>query len=411
MRIDEGILETDEGVQALDALLLNNPEFEKLETLLDQFNIFEAIGAVWRELRHSDFLAYLVDPKQNHGMGDAFLKRLLQGIAIKPDSKRMPVRVVDLDVWDLNQVTVLREWQNIDILVVDEEHQFAVIVENKIASVEHSGQLHRYRQSVKNQYPEYRLISLYLTPDGRSPSDDAYIPISYGLVCETVEAYANRRASLLGAEIRALMIHYAQMLRRHIMPDSELADLCRQIYWKHRKALDLIYEHRPDRQYLIREILKDLITQLPLAESKLKLDYCGKSEVRFCPGEWDEFELLKTGTGGNTKRILLWVFLNQPDQLILQLSIYPGPENIRDSLKDMVRKRRDIFTFGREGATRWTQILRLPIINKKDYGNLDDDALETRIKKEWETFVKDKLPPITSAVNDHLENVGCGRER
>jgi hypothetical protein len=47
---------------ALEALVVDNPDLERLETLLGQFNIFEALDAVRQERRHSDFLAYLLDP-------------------------------------------------------------------------------------------------------------------------------------------------------------------------------------------------------------------------------------------------------------------------------------------------------------------------------------------------------------
>ena len=40
--------------------LLFSDGLEKLEGMLSGFNIFEAIGAVNRELRHSDFLAFLL---------------------------------------------------------------------------------------------------------------------------------------------------------------------------------------------------------------------------------------------------------------------------------------------------------------------------------------------------------------
>jgi len=32
------------------------------------------------EVRHSDYLAFLLDPTKNHGLGDLFLKRLVQNI-------------------------------------------------------------------------------------------------------------------------------------------------------------------------------------------------------------------------------------------------------------------------------------------------------------------------------------------
>jgi hypothetical protein len=67
-----------QDLEAPEALVVDNPELERLEALLDEFNIFEAIGAVRVELRHSDFLAFLLNPTQNHGLGDAFVKRLLE---------------------------------------------------------------------------------------------------------------------------------------------------------------------------------------------------------------------------------------------------------------------------------------------------------------------------------------------
>jgi hypothetical protein len=38
--------------KSLEALVVDNPDLERLEQLLGQFNVFEAIGAVRHELRH-----------------------------------------------------------------------------------------------------------------------------------------------------------------------------------------------------------------------------------------------------------------------------------------------------------------------------------------------------------------------
>src|SRR5688572_14064226 len=67
-----------EDRQLLEAFVVENADLETLEGLIAQFNIFEAVGAVRQELRHSDFLAFLLDPRQNHRLGDAFVRRLLQ---------------------------------------------------------------------------------------------------------------------------------------------------------------------------------------------------------------------------------------------------------------------------------------------------------------------------------------------
>src|SRR5688500_11625090 len=97
--------------EELSALVMDQ-DIEELEARLDPFNIFEAIGAVRQELRHSDFLAFLLNPRQNHGLGDTFAKRLLQRFLVHEANSILPISAVDLDLWDLDQILVLREWQN-----------------------------------------------------------------------------------------------------------------------------------------------------------------------------------------------------------------------------------------------------------------------------------------------------------
>ena len=67
---------TVDDLEFLTKFVVNNPDLERLEARLAEFNIFEVLGAVRQELRHSDFLGYLLDPAGNHNLGDAFLKKL-----------------------------------------------------------------------------------------------------------------------------------------------------------------------------------------------------------------------------------------------------------------------------------------------------------------------------------------------
>jgi hypothetical protein len=230
--------------KALEAFVVENEDLERLEAVLGQFNIFEAIGVVRQEVRHSDFLAYLIDPRGNHGLRDAFIKRLLQK-ALTSNDAALPISPIDLDLWDLSLARVLREEHRIDILLLDETHELAVVIENKIGGQEHGGQLRRYREAVLKEHPDWNIVCLYLTLEGEEPSDENYLPIDYGLTYRLVEDLAESRASVLGADVRTLMLHYAQMLRRHIVSESETAELCRRIYRKHQRALDLIYESGP----------------------------------------------------------------------------------------------------------------------------------------------------------------------
>src|SRR3712207_2829548 len=113
--------------KALEAFVVGNQNLERLEALLERFNIFEAIGVVRQELRHSDFLAFLLDPQGNHGLRDIFLKRLLQQVLATVQDDEVPLTPIELELWNLDRIEVRREWQHIDILLLDEDHELAVI--------------------------------------------------------------------------------------------------------------------------------------------------------------------------------------------------------------------------------------------------------------------------------------------
>src|SRR5713226_3703088 len=103
--------QTQRDQKILEALVMDS-DLERLEALSAQFNIFEAIGVDRQELRHSNFLSFLLDPHQNHGMGDILIKRLLQRALSSAQDISLPVTPIDLDVWDLTEMEVRREWEN-----------------------------------------------------------------------------------------------------------------------------------------------------------------------------------------------------------------------------------------------------------------------------------------------------------
>jgi hypothetical protein len=377
----------------LEALIVDNPDLERLESLLDQFNIFEALGAVRVELRHSEFLAFLLNPNQSHGLGEVFVKRLLQkALASAPDQSQ--ITPIDLDLYDLDSMLVLREWQNIDILLLDEENRFITIIENKVGSGEHSDQLRRYRRIARQHYPNLRQVCLFLTPDGDEPSDENYIPIDYLMVAELVEQLVETRASTLGPDVRTLMTHYSQMLRRHIVSESEIAELCRKIYRKHQRALDLIYEYRPDLQEALRDLLENLVQEQP----DLDMDHCTKSFVRFVPREWD-VPLLMEGEGWtNTNRMLLIEFQNFADRLKLTLAIGPGPEKTRRKLYEMANQNAPLKPT-RAFGSKWNRIYNRNWLSPRDYEDADIEEMISEIRKKWDQFLERDLPQIRKVVN------------
>ena len=380
---------------ALEALIVDNSELERLEALLGQFNLFEAIGAVRQELRHSDFLAFLLDPAQNHRLGDEFLRRFLLKARQSTKLWSPSISAVNLAVWDLDETLVLREWRNIDILLVNDQHRLVVVIENKIDSGEHSRQLDRYWAIATQQYPGWHVVGLYLTPAGAISSAETYASLDYVAVAELAERLAETRQSTLGADVRTVLTHYAQLLRRHVVSESEIADLCREIYRKHRRALDMIYEYRPDQQ----AVIYDLLVALVRSTSGLDLDQYSKSNIRFAPNNWDAPEL-KEGSGWTaSKRILLFQFNNATDSLKLHLYIGPGPAETRSMLLEMAKGAGAPFysQYSKLGA-KWHTIYVRSFLTRTAYEDGDDETRKAEILKQWAVFLEKDLPAIDTVL-------------
>lgn len=392
--------ETD--YQALEELLIGDPDFEKLETAIAEFNIFEALGAVRPELRHSDFLAFLLNPEESHGLGDAFLTRMLQRAVQGAPPSALPVSPVQLDLWDLGGATVLREWQNIDLLIADPEHEFVVVVENKIGSTEHSRQLERYFATVERHYPGWSILALYLTPEGDPPTGDTrYVACSYDVVHATCEEMLERRGSIMGADVQVLLRHYSQMLRRHILSDTPIAELCREIYRKHRRALDLIFEHRPDRQDVLRHFLLELVAE---QEPALVLDHSTKAYIRFAAAEWDDPRLQQGRGWTESGRMLLYELENYDDYVRVKLVIGPGPDDIREVLYRMA-EREKVFSLRGKLTGKWKTIYSKTLVPRRTGAELDLDDFRAKLKEEWERFLAYDFVAINQTITSEVRSL------
>ncbi len=88
----------------LEDFIHDNSQLEKLESLVDEFNIFTSLKIVDTEIRHSNFLAWLLDPSETHGVGSYFLKSFLKRVAYKAATFDLSCPTVfEVDSWDLDQ--------------------------------------------------------------------------------------------------------------------------------------------------------------------------------------------------------------------------------------------------------------------------------------------------------------------
>jgi len=384
--------EATTDIEALERLVVDNEDLERLEELTAEFNLFEAIGAVRQELRHSDTLRFLLDPSSPHGFGDAFLARFLKGaLAGNRESGLGPV---EIDVADLSDTEVQREWRRIDILLRNRSANFVVAIENKVDTGEHSDQLRRYREILEKEFPTARRVYLFLTPEGTRPSDDAWLTISYDFVAETVGAVAAAYASRSGPDVLTLVNHYLTLLRRYIVSDSDIAQLCRQIYKKHRQALDLIFEHRPDSHSRQAEMVKGLIADA--ADAGIVPDRMGKSNVNFALAEWDARQWQQEGIGWTkSNRVLLFEFQITDKASFMILYVGPAHPATRQAFFTAFCEPKPKLPGGASKITKaYTRVYR-----KKWFDIEATEELLARLEKKWRAFLKNDVPDVRKIVD------------
>ena len=229
----------------LDAFLVANPDFETLSARLSSFNIFNVLKIAEWEIRHSNVLAWLLDPQETHGLGDRFLRRFLSRLLLDRDDFHVPFSAVDLELMPLENIEVLREERGIDVVVLCRGAvRWSLLIENKIRAGEAEGQLGRYRREVEELNPAAPVLPVYLTVDGDEPSADGklagFVPVSYGQVIDISGPIIEQNRSRIPPAAALLLDDWLTVLGRLTMKDQALIDLCRQIYRRHRDALELI---------------------------------------------------------------------------------------------------------------------------------------------------------------------------
>jgi hypothetical protein len=230
-----------EAIEALERFVVENDDLLELESEIGKFNIFDALRIARAEIRHSNFLAFLLDPAESHAQGQLFLKPVLMDLLKVARPNLRPLSPIDLDRTDLRGVEVRREWEHIDLLIACQEPSFVVVIENKVGSKERPNQLSRYERVVKLHYPNAQPLFVYLTPDADEPSKDNWVAYSYRELHRVLTRVRKAYGNAIGEDILVFLSHYLSLIGTRFMNDPTIDELCKRIYKNHRRALDLIF--------------------------------------------------------------------------------------------------------------------------------------------------------------------------
>lgn len=372
----------DEDATALMDFLQDIACLEPIEARADKFNLFDVFGFAKNEIRHSFFLKWLLDPKNNHQLGDSFIRALISSL-VSSDPNRYGQQAFSLILLDCTDFTVMRETNDIDLLLLSEKNSIAIVIENKIGSHEHAStgfdsQLTKYHSFIEKAYPQIKTkIYVYLSPKGELPRDKKnkkdWQILSYLSIVEIVEKLLEDNKERLSSEVEMLIQNYIDVLRRDVVEDSELKKYCNEIYKKHRKALDLIYMHTEMGKDHTVQALKDALNEL---DSKGLIAYDPKVRDTFYTPRMTSYlpDLNSTKSAWNNNHVYrYWFeFENGMIKYVFDISFKGSDDSNKAKLEGLYKTRNPKRTMNKT----YNRIESSEKVNISEY---DDDELKEKI--------------------------------
>ena len=269
---------------------------DKIKNSVMNFNILEITGMGSQEIKHSNILAWMFSNSEHnleYKILEDFLKKIVEFNEVS-EATTFLKHYIYLPEKDKN-ITIYREKDNIDLLIVDNANKVVIAIENKVYANERSdgkdgGQLKNYCKIVDENYKNFKnKIFIYLTIDGLSPESEEnqkiWLNATHEMIGEAVEDILEKQTILPKAEM--ILTSYVDLLkRRNIMSDKNLEELCKKIWDKNSKALDILFRYRTTNLDKLYDLIASKYSFYSEESSDIKFDAIDKIYKYVYDEEW-----------------------------------------------------------------------------------------------------------------------------
>jgi hypothetical protein len=408
--------EDQELILALQLLDADDQDLASLGEMLNrregEVDIFDALGLDGSEEFHSNFLAWLLDPKGSHGMGAGFL----QGFLAVSGASRAIRSTDQLSTTIQREHYLERDGSSgrLDILIRNESAGFLCAVENKVWSGESGDQLAWYRSVLEAEYPDHQVRLVFLTRWGDDPGNPGergyWKQLSYTAILRLIERTVETANGAANEDVLAFLRQYATTLRRNLVPEvsNDVHELARRIYRKHQRAIDLINDNKSKYQpnyvtewfRMVREAVRE---QQSWTDRATYRPY-----ARFVSRNWQEYEELLSLDGGTYFLLHFGVYVTAQGAS-LRLLLYEGDNrDLRRKIFSRVKENvEESGVFNCEEPEYTDDLIRLHrvnILDEADYKNWwDEEVIHDVINTRLRNFARDQFPEIDRIMVECLE--------
>ena len=215
-------------------------EFIQLDRMLKRFNVFTATDMRRREVKHTKFLAHLLDPQEAHGLGIRFLENFVLNLNSETGGN-----TIDFFNLDLINAEVLSEYKlddsgtrgkSIDLLIFipslnHDSKNILIAIEAKVDSKESQDQLSGYRTLIEKKFDKDFLTHyFFLTAQGEEPSDDKWVGVTFGnVVIPTIETLRQSYKDTISDYLISIIDDYVEIMDGNSELETEVNHLAEKI--------------------------------------------------------------------------------------------------------------------------------------------------------------------------------------
>ena len=342
---------------------------DKIKNSVMNFNILEITGMGSQEIKHSNILAWMFSNSEHnleYKILEDFLKKIVEFNEVS-EATTFLKHYIYLSEKSKN-ITIYREKDNIDLLIVDNANEVVIAIENKVYANERSdgkdgGQLKNYCKIVDENYKNFKnKIFIYLTIDGLSPESEEnqkiWLNATHEMIGEAVEDILEKQTILPKAEM--ILTSYIDLLkRRNIMEDKNLEELCKKIWDKNSKALDILFRYRTTNLDKLYDLIIDNYNFYHDDYNDIKLDTIDKIYQYIYNQDWLKSEERAIDIQIVKKATYIWIGYYHPE--------IPSTNN-----KKLLELYKNIFKIKPQKEKR------IVMIYKSDIENLNEKQLSDK---------------------------------
>ena len=229
--------------------LENDATFQQLNQQVNSFNTLKILKLENHEIRHSNILAWLLNPKENHSLRDYFLRKMIEYLILIDENSNNPqyetvCKILNHSLMDSHVYREVKTDKNrfIDLLIVNQQLKLVFLIENKFYSTESENQLDDYLSFIQHTFGDFTIIPIYLTLDGEEPSNQQYFIITYERVESILQTILMLFQEQLSNNVYKFIEDYNQILKEKFYPIKDQILQAIDIYRNHKPTIDALFE-------------------------------------------------------------------------------------------------------------------------------------------------------------------------